>query len=105
MFENLKQNEIITIKLANGEEILCKFVSFQESAFGNFVEVEKGLVLMQGPQGVALGSFFSTANPEKPVRITADKIMCISDINPKLLDQYNNVFNKIKTQPKPSIIT
>ena len=31
MFENLKEKDIITIKLANGEEILCKFVSFQES--------------------------------------------------------------------------
>tara|TARA_Y100001938_G_C7871623_1_gene320581 strand:+ start:226 stop:543 length:318 start_codon:yes stop_codon:yes gene_type:complete len=105
MFENLKEKDIITIKLANGEEILCKFVSFQESGFGNFVEVEKGLVLMNGPQGVALGSFFSTGDPDKPVKIQADKIMCLSDINPKLLDQYNNVFNKIKTQPKPSIIT
>ena len=49
MFKNYKENEIITIKLSSGEEILCKFLSATE----NHITVEKGLVLMQGPQGVA----------------------------------------------------
>ena len=59
MFKEYKPNDLITIKLSNGEELLCKFLSTNEG----YVEVEKGLVLMQGPQGIALGTFFSTANP------------------------------------------
>jgi hypothetical protein len=68
------------------------------------ITVEKGLVLMQGPQGIALGTFFSTADPDKPITIARANITAISDINPRLKEQYNNVFSKIKTAAKPSII-
>ena len=100
MFDRYKQNEIITIKLSSGEEILCKFVSLDSDC----ITVEKGLVLMQGPQGIALGTFFSTADPDKPITIARANITAISDINPRLKEQYNNVFSKIKTAAKPSII-
>ena len=40
MFKNYKENEIITIKLSSGEEILCKFLSATE----NHITVEKGLI-------------------------------------------------------------
>jgi hypothetical protein len=103
MFENIKENDIITLKLGNGEEVLAKFV--RKDSANTYIEVVKGLVLMQGPQGVALGSFFSTANPDKPIKVKIANIMCVSEINPKLVDQYNNVFSKIKTQAKPTIIT
>jgi|TARA_B100001057_G_scaffold499247_1_gene609158 hypothetical protein len=100
MFKEYKPNDLITIKLSNGEELLCKFLSTNEG----YVEVEKGLVLMQGPQGIALGTFFSTANPEKAIKIASNNITAIAEINPKLKDQYNNVFSKIKTTAKPNII-
>ena len=104
MFGEYKKDQIVTLKLGNGEEILCKFLTMHGDTYGDYIEIEKGLVLMQGPQGVALGSFFSTANPDKPIKIAIKNVMCVSEINPKLLDQYNNVFNKIKTQAKPNII-
>ena len=100
MFDRYKQNEIITIKLSSGEEILCKFLSVDSDC----ITVEEGLVLMQGPQGIALGTFFSTADPDKPITIARANITAISDINPRLKEQYNNVFSKIKTAAKPSII-
>ena len=67
MFNDYKKDEIITLKLGNGEEILCKFLTMHGDSYGDYIEIEKGLVLMNGPQGVALGSFFSTANPDKPI--------------------------------------
>jgi hypothetical protein len=100
MFKNYKENEIITIKLSSGEEILCKFLSATE----NHITVEKGLVLMQGPQGVALGTFFSTADPEKPITVAQQNITATANINPKLKDQYDNVFSKLKTVAKPKLI-
>jgi len=100
MFKNYKENEIITIKLSSGEEILCKFLSATE----NHITVEKGLVLMQGPQGVALGTFFSTADPEKSITVAQQNITATANINPKLKDQYDNVFSKLKTVAKPGLI-
>ena len=100
MFNKYKEKEIVTIKLSSGEEILCKFLSVDAEC----ITVEKGLVLMQGPQGIALGTFFSTADPEKPITIARANITAIAEINPRLKEQYNNVFSKIKTAAKPSII-
>ena len=37
---------------------------------------------------------------------SADEIIKLHKLaNPEVADQYNNVFSKIKTQPKPTIIT
>ncbi len=101
MFENIKENEIIALKFSTGEEVLATFKREDNMT----ISIVKGLVLMQGPQGIALGTFFSTADPEKEIALNRNLILSAAELNPKLLDQYNNVFNKIKTQPKPSIIT
>ena len=101
MFENIKLNDVIALKFSTGEEVLATFKKSDE----NSISVLKGLVLMQGPQGVALGTFFSTADPEKEIKLNKNLILSAADLNPKLKDQYSNVFSKIKTQPKPTIIT
>lgn len=101
MFENIKQNDIIALKLSTGEELIATYGEEKE----NSISITKGLVLMQGPQGIALGTFFSTADPDKPINLNKNLIVSAAELNPKLRDQYNNVFSKIKTTPKPSIIT
>ena len=101
MFENIKKNDVIALKFSTGEEVLATFKKADESS----ITVMKGLVLMQGPQGIALGTFFSTANPDKEIALNKTLILSAAELNPKLKEQYNNVFSKIKTQPKPSIIT
>jgi hypothetical protein len=101
MFDNIKENDIVALKLSTGEELIATFNKHAEKS----IAIMKGLVLMQGPQGIALGTFFSTADPEKPINLNKSLIVSVADLNPKLRDQYNNVFSKIKTTPKPSIIT
>ena len=39
---------------------------------------------MQGPQGLAFGTFFSTAQQDKPINIAKDKITSIAYINDKI---------------------
>ena len=101
MSSQFKEKDLIAIKFASGEEILAKFTSENETHIG----VDSALTLMQGPQGLAMGTFFSTADPNKTMHLLKSSIISVADMNPKLHDQYNNVFNKIKTTPKPSIIT
>jgi len=101
MFENIKENDVIALKFSTGEEVLATFKKVDETS----ISVMKGLVLMQGPQGIALGTFFSTANPDKEIALNKNLILSAAELNPKLKEQYSNVFSKIKTQPKPSIIT
>ena len=101
MFENIKDGDLITLKLASGEEVIANYKSGADS----YISIEKALVLMQGPQGLAFGTFFSTAQQDKPINIAKDKITSIAYINDKIKEEYNRVFSTIKTPSKPKIIT
>ena len=101
MFENIKDGDLVTLKLASGEEVIAKYVSGADS----YISIEKALVLMQGPQGLAFGTFFSTAQQDKPMNIAKDNITSIAYINDKIQEEYNRVFSKIEVPKKPSIIT
>ena len=54
MFENFKEGNLITLKLVSGEEVIAKFKSIN----ADYISIDKALVLMQGPQGLAFGTFF-----------------------------------------------
>ena len=101
MFEKYKDGDLITLKLASGEEVIAKYKNTADLYFS----IEKALVLMQGPQGLAFGTFFSTAQQDKPINIAKDKVTSIAYINDKIKEEYNRVFSTIKTVEKPKIIT
>jgi len=102
MFENKKDGDLITLKLASGEEVIAKYLSRTDT---RYISIEKALVLMQGPQGLAFGTFFSTAKQDEPFNIAIDKLTSIAHINDKIAEEYNRVFSKIEVPKKPSIIT
>ena len=100
MFENFKDGDLITLKLASGEEVISTYKSKTDS----YISVEKPLTLMQGPQGLAFGTFFATAKQDEPINIAMDKIISIANINDKIREEYKRVFSKIQTVDKPKII-
>tara|TARA_B100000579_G_C22572658_1_gene729646 strand:- start:309 stop:614 length:306 start_codon:yes stop_codon:yes gene_type:complete len=101
MFDKIKDGDLITLKLASGEEVIAKYLGKTDT----YVIIEKALVLMQGPQGLAFGTFFSTAKQDEPFNIATDKITTIAHINDKIEGEYSRVFSKIEVPKKPSIIT
>jgi hypothetical protein len=101
MFENIKDGDLVTLKLASGEEVIAKFTGKADT----YVSIEKALVLMQGPQGLAFGTFFSTAKQDEPFNFAIDKLISIAHINDKIAEEYKRVFSTIKTPDKPKIIT
>ena len=101
MFDKVKDGDLITLKLASGEEVIAKFTGKADT----YISIDKALVLMNGPQGLAFGTFFSTAKQDQPFNIATDKIITIAHINDKIADEYNRVFSKIEVPKKPSIIT
>ena len=100
MFENFKEGNIITLKLVSGEEVIAKFKSITDE----YISIDKALVLMQGPQGLALGTFFSTAEQKEPININKDKITSIANINDKIKSEYERIFSTVKVPDKPKII-
>ena len=100
MFEKFKEGNVITLKLASGEEVIAKFKSLNS----DYISIEKALVLMQGPKGLAFGTFFSTAEQNEPINICRNKITSIANINDKIKAEYERIFSTVKVPEKPKII-
>jgi hypothetical protein len=100
MFENFKEETLVTLKLVSGEEVIAKF----KTLTSDYITIDKALTLMQGPKGLAFGTFFATAEQNEPINISRDKITSIANINDKIKAEYERVFSSIKTVDKPKII-
>ena len=100
MFEKFKEGNLVTLKLASGEEVIAKFKSLAD----DYISIDKALVLMQGPQGLAFGTFFSTAEQKEPINICRNKITSIANINDKIKNEYERIFSTVKIPDKPKII-
>ena len=100
MFENYKDGDLITLKLMHGEEVVSTLQSQNETT----IYVKQALTLMQGPQGLAFGTFFSTADQGKEIAIAKDKVQCVSVVTLKIQEEYKKVFSKIEVPSKPNII-
>ena len=100
MFEKYKDGDLITLKLMHGEEVIGTLQSQTEIT----LEIKKALTLMQGPQGLAFGTFFSTADQEKEITIAKDKVQCVSVVTEKIQEEYKKVFSKVVVPDKPKII-
>ena len=100
MFDKFKEGNLVTLKLASGEEVIAKFKSLAD----DYISIDKALVLMQGPQGLAFGTFFSTAEQKELINISKDKIISVANINDKIKTEYERIFSTIKAPEKPKII-
>ena len=100
MFEKFKEGTLVTLKLVSGEEVISKFKSIN----ADYISIDKALVLMQGPQGLAFGTFFSTAEQKEPINICRNKITSIANINDKIKTEYERIFSTVKVPEKPKII-
>ena len=100
MFEKFKEGNYVTLKLVSGEEVIAKF----KALTSDYISIDKALVLMQGPQGLAFGTFFSTAEQTEPINICKNKITSIANINDKIRTEYERIFSTIKAPEKPKII-
>ena len=100
MFEKFKEGNYVTLKLVSGEEVIAKF----KALTSDYISIDKALVLMQGPQGLAFGTFFSTAEQTEPINICRNKITSIANINDKIKSEYERIFSTVKIPDKPKII-
>ena len=100
MFEKFKEGNLVTLKLVSGEEVIAKF----KDLASDYVSIDKALVLMNGPKGLAFGTFFATAEQTEPINISTDKITSIANVNDKIKTEYERIFSTVKIPDKPKII-
>ena len=100
MFEKFKEGNLVTLKLVSGEEVIAKF----KDLASDYVSIDKALVLMNGPKGLAFGTFFATAEQTEPINISTNKITSIANVNDKIKTEYERIFSTVKIPDKPKII-
>jgi hypothetical protein len=96
----IEKNKIVTIKLVTGEEIIAKIFDHNE----NKIIVQKPLVIMMSPQGLAFATFVPTMDHSNNVEIDKNNIIVIGPTNDKVAKEYSNATSPIKTPPKSSLI-
>ena len=84
LIQSFKTNDIVTMKLVTGEEIISKFVEGNDS----FYKINKPLVLSITPNGVAMTPFLFTAEITGDITIPKNVVIAIASTDKSTAGQY-----------------
>ena len=100
-------NDIVTIKLSSGEEIICKVVEDND----NTMIISKPIALVVTPKGAAMTQFLMMQDMNETVELQKDHIVLLTKANKIAKDQYIATTSGIQPasampdQPPSKIIT
>lgn len=66
----MKENEVYTLKLNSGEEVIAKIKSVQS----DYIMLEEPLSVAPGPQGMGLVPSMFTSEPHSEVRLNTNSV-------------------------------
>jgi hypothetical protein len=92
----LELDEIYTIKISNGDEIVARV---EESHSDHYV-ISKPLVVVPSPQGIQMIMGLFTANPDKNVVLNKEAISLIAQVRDEVRDSYIEATTGIKPVSK-----
>ena len=84
IIQTFKTNDIVTMKLVTGEEVISKFVSGETDSY----KVNKPLVLSITPNGVAMTPFLFTAELNGDINIPKHVVVAIAITEKSTSGQY-----------------
>ena len=79
-----KATDTITIKTTAGEELVCRFVEENDNA----ITIEKPMTIMATGQGIGLGPFTFTINPEAKLKINKSAVLVVHKTDAEMAKQY-----------------
>ena len=89
----LKANDTITIKTIGGDEIVARYVQEDEQT----ITVFKPLALMATPNGIGLGPFAFTINPDAKLKLYKSAVVFLAKTEETMASQYMTSTSSIKT--------
>jgi hypothetical protein len=81
---NINKDEVYTIKISNGDEIVAKVTKYQDST----MVVERPLLVIPGPNGLQMMQGMFTADPKVDVELNANCIIMIAPARTEIKDSY-----------------
>ena len=79
-----KATETITIKTVAGEEIVARFLEETPTT----ITVQKPLAIVASPQGVGLGPFTITVNPDSKIALNKSAVLFVHKTDAEMAKQY-----------------
>ena len=96
-----KENEIVSVKLVSGEEIVTK-LGKPKGAF--YVMIEP-VVLSVTPQGMGLAPYIMTADANKlTINVHESKVIAMAESQDSVIQEYTKATTGILTPPTAGII-
>ncbi|MAV94443.1 MAG: hypothetical protein CMA31_02010 [Euryarchaeota archaeon] len=95
-----KVDEVVTIKLKSGEELVGKLEHEDENA----IRVHMPLTLVASEKGIGLQQFLFTADVSKAYTIKHEAITLIAATKTEFAEGYTKQTSNIITPQKPSIL-
>ena len=96
-----KVNDIITIALISGQEVLGKLISEDN----NKITIERPLTVAFGPQGAAFQPFTVTGDSEGKVSFDATKVVATLKTNKETTEAYRAATSGLVVPEKSGLIT
>lgn len=84
LLQTLKSNDIVTMKLVTGEEVISKFVSSEDNSY----RISKPLVLSITSQGPAMTPFLFTSELDGEISIPKTAVIAIAKTEKTTASQY-----------------
>lgn len=84
LLQTFKPNDIVTMKLVTGEEIISKLISVDDTSY----RVSKPLVLSITQQGPAMTPFLFTAELEGEINLPKPVVIAIATTEKSTANQY-----------------
>lgn len=94
------ENQVLTLKMSSGEEIIAKVIAKE----GDWLIVEEPVAIGQGPKGIGLIPALFTAEPGKKIRLNTNNINFIADTDEPVKMKYIEATTGIQVPEKKLIL-
>lgn len=79
-----KANDVVSIKLSTGEEVISRFDSKDDSTY----TIKQPMVILAGPQGLGMQPFMFSAGQDTAFTLSAKNVICAAKTETELAKQY-----------------
>jgi hypothetical protein len=79
-----KQNDTVTLKTSAGDEVVARFVEENDKT----ITITKPLALMATPQGIGLGPWTFTVDPQQKLKLNKSAILFVHKTEDSMAKQY-----------------
>lgn len=99
--KNFDVNDVVTMKLVNGDEIVVKIVGIEEKSY----KLHKPMIVVPSAQGIGMLQALFTGKMGKEVEMSIDHIMMMTPTEDEVVNHYIAVTTGIQPVTAGSIIT